>query len=74
MTLYKEFYKGCFMMKENIMHRSRKEIIFLGAVILFFSATVWSCAQKNQLTNFNEALTKASENDMFVVLDVSASW
>ena len=56
------------------MIRFRKEILTLAAISLVLSSSVWSCSQENRLARFEETLKKASARDMFVVLDISASW
>lgn len=56
------------------MIRLRKEILPLAAIALVLSSSVWSCSRENRLARFEETLQKASERNMFVVLDISASW
>jgi len=51
-----------------------RKTVFHLALFLILGGAVSGCAQVNRTANFAEALKKASENDMYIVLDISASW
>ena len=61
-------------MKVSGISQSFWKVFLTGVVFSLLIGPVAVRAQANRADNFSEALKQASQKEMFVVLDISASW
>ncbi len=62
------------MRRNETVSAFRREVLVLSAVVLVLVGAAWSCSQESRLARFEETLKRASDRNVPVVLDISASW